>query len=142
MTPCRCSRTRAARASSPVCSAIRGFHLANGDSARTVCLIPQSAHGTNAASAVLAGMRVVVVACDDLGNVDLDDLRAKIAEHADEIAALMITYPSTHGVYEHEVRAITDAVHAAGAGLRRRCEPSTRCSATHDSVTSAGTCRT
>jgi glycine dehydrogenase len=94
--------------------AIRGYHLANGSTERTVCLIPSSAHGTNAASAVLAGMRVVVVACDDLGNVDLDDLRAKIAEHADTIAALMITYPSTHGVYEHEVRAITDAVHAAG----------------------------
>jgi glycine dehydrogenase len=94
--------------------AIRGFHLANGDTHRNVCLIPSSAHGTNAASAVLAGMRVVVVACDDLGNVDLPDLKAKIAEHADEIAALMITYPSTHGVYEHEVRAIADAVHEAG----------------------------
>ncbi len=94
--------------------AIRGYHLARGDAGRTVCLIPSSAHGTNAASAVLAGMRVVVVACDDLGNVDLDDLRAKIALHADEIAALMITYPSTHGVYEHEVISITDAVHAAG----------------------------
>jgi glycine dehydrogenase len=94
--------------------AIRGYHLANGDAQRTVCLIPSSAHGTNAASAVLAGMKVVVVACDDLGNVDLDDLRAKIEAHADTIAALMITYPSTHGVYEHEVRSITDAVHAAG----------------------------
>ena len=94
--------------------AIRGYHLANGDSQRTACLIPSSAHGTNAASAVLAGMKVVVVACDDLGNVDLDDLRAKIALHADDLAALMITYPSTHGVYEHEVRTITDAVHAAG----------------------------
>ena len=94
--------------------AIRGYHLANGDTERTVCLIPSSAHGTNAASAVLAGMRVVVVACDELGNVDLDDLRAKIAEHAGTIAALMITYPSTHGVYEHEVRAICDAVHEAG----------------------------
>jgi glycine dehydrogenase len=94
--------------------AIRGYHRSRGDVGRTVCLIPSSAHGTNAASAVLAGMRVVVVACDDLGNVDLDDLRAKIALHADEIAALMITYPSTHGVYEHEVRAICEAVHAAG----------------------------
>ncbi|WP_120337653.1 aminomethyl-transferring glycine dehydrogenase [Cryobacterium soli] len=94
--------------------AIRGFHLANGDVDRTVCLIPSSAHGTNAASAVLAGMRVVVVACDELGNVDLDDLRAKIAEHADALAALMITYPSTHGVYEHEVGAICAAVHEAG----------------------------
>ena len=94
--------------------AIRGYHHANGDTQRVACLIPSSAHGTNAASAVLAGMKVVVVACDDLGNVDLDDLRAKIAEHADTIAALMITYPSTHGVYEHEVKSITDAVHAAG----------------------------
>ncbi|MDR7190751.1 glycine dehydrogenase [Microbacterium sp. BE35] len=94
--------------------AIRGYHRANGDLDRTVCLIPSSAHGTNAASAVLAGMRVVVVACDEAGNVDLDDLRAKIAAHADELAALMITYPSTHGVYEHDVLDITQAVHDAG----------------------------
>jgi glycine dehydrogenase len=94
--------------------AIRAFHLANGDDARAVCLIPSSAHGTNAASAVLAGMRVVVVACDELGNVDLADLRAKVDEHAADLAALMVTYPSTHGVYEHEIRAVTDAVHAAG----------------------------
>jgi len=94
--------------------AIRGYHRANGDEHRTVCLIPSSAHGTNAASAVLAGMKVVVVACDELGNVDLDDLRAKIAAHADEIAALMITYPSTHGVYEHDVVDIASAVHEAG----------------------------
>ncbi len=94
--------------------AIRGYHLANGDAARTVCLIPSSAHGTNAASAVLAGMKVVVVACDDEGNVDLADLRAKVAEHAASLAALMVTYPSTHGVYEHEIRAVTQAVHDAG----------------------------
>ena len=94
--------------------AIRGYHLANGDTQRTICLIPSSAHGTNAASAVLAGMSVVVVACDEVGNVDLDDLRAKIAEHGDKLAALMITYPSTHGVYEHAVPDITAAVHAAG----------------------------
>ncbi|WP_051191667.1 aminomethyl-transferring glycine dehydrogenase [Microbacterium luticocti] len=94
--------------------AIRGYHRANGDEARTVCLIPSSAHGTNAASAVLAGMRVVVVACDDAGNVDLDDLRAKIAAHAETLAALMITYPSTHGVYEQDVVQITQAVHDAG----------------------------
>lgn len=94
--------------------AIRGYHLANGDTHRTVCLIPSSAHGTNAASAVLAGMKVVVVACDELGNVDLDDLRAKIASNAEEIAALMITYPSTHGVYEQDVVEITSAVHDAG----------------------------
>ena len=94
--------------------AIRGYHRSRGDDQRTVCLIPQSAHGTNAASAVLAGMSVVVVATDELGNVDLDDLRAKIAANADTLAALMITYPSTHGVYEHEVVAITAAVHEAG----------------------------
>ena len=94
--------------------AIRGYHRADGDLDRTVCLIPSSAHGTNAASAVLAGMKVVVVACDDAGNVDLDDLRAKIALHADALAALMITYPSTHGVYEHDVLEITQAVHDAG----------------------------
>ena len=94
--------------------AIRGFHRAAGDFERTICLIPSSAHGTNAASAVLAGMKVVVVACDDLGNVDVADLKAKIADHAAELAALMITYPSTHGVYEHEIRQITDAVHDAG----------------------------
>jgi glycine dehydrogenase len=94
--------------------AVRGYHRSRGDVHRTACLIPASAHGTNAASAVLAGMKVVVVATNELGNVDLDDLHAKIAEHAEELAALMITYPSTHGVYEHEVRAITDAVHAAG----------------------------
>jgi glycine dehydrogenase len=94
--------------------AIRGYHRERGDGHRTTCLIPASAHGTNAASAVLAGMKVVVVATNELGNVDLDDLRAKIAEHADELAALMITYPSTHGVYEHEIRGIAEAVHAAG----------------------------
>ncbi|WP_375383847.1 aminomethyl-transferring glycine dehydrogenase [uncultured Microbacterium sp.] len=94
--------------------AIRGYHRANGEVDRIVCLIPSSAHGTNAASAVLAGMKVVVVACDDAGNVDLTDLHAKIAQHADQLAALMITYPSTHGVYEHEVLAITQAVHDAG----------------------------
>ncbi|WP_437584592.1 aminomethyl-transferring glycine dehydrogenase [Paramicrobacterium sp. CJ85] len=94
--------------------AIRGYHRANGDDQRTVCLIPSSAHGTNAASAVLAGMKVVVVACDDNGNVDLADLRAKVESHADALAALMITYPSTHGVYEHDVVQITQAVHDAG----------------------------
>ncbi|PCN49460.1 glycine dehydrogenase (aminomethyl-transferring) [Curtobacterium sp. 'Ferrero'] len=94
--------------------AIRGYHLANGDTERTVCLIPSSAHGTNAASAVLAGMRVVVVACDEDGNVDLDDLRAKTAQHGEQLAALMITYPSTHGVYEHDITDITAAVHDAG----------------------------
>ncbi len=94
--------------------AIRGYHHARGEGHRTVCLIPSSAHGTNAASAVLAGMQVVVVACNDQGDVDLDDLNAKIQEHGSNLAALMVTYPSTHGVYEHGIREITDAVHAAG----------------------------
>ncbi len=94
--------------------AIRGYHRSRGEFQRTVCLIPSSAHGTNAASAVLAGMKVVVVACDELGNVDLGDLREKIAAHAGELAALMITYPSTHGVYEHEVTEICRLVHDAG----------------------------
>jgi glycine dehydrogenase len=93
---------------------IRSWHLANGDQHRDVCLIPSSAHGTNAASAVMAGMRVVVVACDSDGNVDLADLRAKVREHADDLSALMITYPSTHGVFEEEVGEICDAVHDAG----------------------------
>jgi glycine dehydrogenase len=94
--------------------AIRGYHLANGATERNVCLIPSSAHGTNAASAVLAGMKVVVVATNALGNVDLDDLHAKIDQHREQLAALMITYPSTHGVYEHEVKDICKAIHDAG----------------------------
>ncbi|MFN8019485.1 MAG: aminomethyl-transferring glycine dehydrogenase [Acidimicrobiales bacterium] len=94
--------------------AIREYHRSRGDEQRDLCLIPSSAHGTNAASAVMAGMRVVVVACDDAGNVDLDDLRAKIAEHGDALAALMITYPSTHGVFEEAVADICAAVHDAG----------------------------
>ena len=94
--------------------AIRAYHLSRGDDHRDICLIPSSAHGTNAASAVMAGMRVVVVACRPNGDVDLDDLRAKIADHAERLAAIMITYPSTHGVYEHEVADICAAVHDAG----------------------------
>jgi glycine dehydrogenase len=94
--------------------AIRSWHRSRGDVDRTVCLIPSSAHGTNAASAVMAGMRVVVVACDDDGNVEVDDLRAKLAAHGSELAALMITYPSTHGVFEEAVVEICDLVHAAG----------------------------
>jgi glycine dehydrogenase len=94
--------------------AIRGYHRSRGETQREVCLIPSSAHGTNAASAVMAGMRVVVVACDEAGNVDLGDLRAKIDQHADRLAAIMITYPSTHGVFETEVQEICAAVHDAG----------------------------
>ena len=94
--------------------AIAAYHRSRGEEHRDVCLIPASAHGTNAASAVMAGMRVVVVATAPTGDVDLDDLRARIAEHRDALAALMITYPSTHGVYEADVRAVCDAVHSAG----------------------------
>jgi glycine dehydrogenase len=94
--------------------AIRGYHRARGDEQRDVCLIPSSAHGTNAASAVMAGMRVVVVACDEYGNVDLGDLRARLSEHAEHVAALMITYPSTHGVFEASVGEICALVHEAG----------------------------
>ncbi|MDR3658982.1 MAG: aminomethyl-transferring glycine dehydrogenase [Mycobacterium sp.] len=94
--------------------AIRGYHEARGESGRNICLIPSSAHGTNAASAAMVGMKVVVVACRENGDVDLDDLRAKVAEHASDLAALMITYPSTHGVYEHDVVDICAAVHDAG----------------------------
>lgn len=94
--------------------AIRGYHRANGDLQRTVCLIPSSAHGTNAASAVMAGMSVVVVATDEIGDVDIEDLKAKIAQHRDHLAALMITYPSTHGVFEEAVTEICALVHEAG----------------------------
>ncbi len=94
--------------------AIRSYHRDRGEAERNVCLIPSSAHGTNAASAAMAGMRVIVVACDDAGNVDLDDLRAKVAEHHDALAALMVTYPSTHGVFEDAIREICDVVHEAG----------------------------
>ncbi|MFM6968314.1 MAG: aminomethyl-transferring glycine dehydrogenase [Microbacteriaceae bacterium] len=94
--------------------AIRGYHLSRGDDHRVTCLIPSSAHGTNAASAVLAGMKVVVVECMDNGDVDIDDLNSKITENRDTLAALMVTYPSTHGVYEHGICTITDAVHEAG----------------------------
>ena len=94
--------------------AIRGFHRANGESHRDICLIPSSAHGTNAASAVMAGMKVVVVACDTAGNVDMDDLRSKIDEHRTALAALMVTYPSTHGVYEDTITEICQLIHDAG----------------------------
>jgi glycine dehydrogenase len=93
---------------------IRAYHRSRGDHERNVCLIPVSAHGTNPASAILAGMRVVVVACDSHGNIDLDDLRAKIAEHGPHLAALMVTYPSTHGVFEESIREICAEVHGAG----------------------------
>ena len=94
--------------------AIRAYHRDRGDLQRTVCLIPSSAHGTNAASAVMVGMDVVVVACDENGNVDLDDVRAKIDAVGDRLAAIMITYPSTHGVFESAVGELCEMVHLAG----------------------------
>jgi hypothetical protein len=94
--------------------AIRGYHLSRGDHQRNVCLIPASAHGTNAASAVLAGMKVVVVATAADGTIDHADLYAKIEAHKDVLSAIMITYPSTHGVYDADVREVCDAIHAAG----------------------------
>ncbi|WP_406069736.1 aminomethyl-transferring glycine dehydrogenase [Micromonospora sp. NBC_01638] len=94
--------------------AIRAFHHSRGEAHRDVCLIPSSAHGTNAASAVMAGMRVVVVACDEDGNVDLVDLDAKIDKHRDALAGIMVTYPSTHGVYETGIASLCAKVHDAG----------------------------
>ncbi len=93
---------------------IRAFHRDRGETRRDVCLIPSSAHGTNPASAVMAGMKVVVVRCDEQGNVDVGDLRAKATEHADRLAALMVTYPSTHGVFEPGIRDICAIVHENG----------------------------
>jgi glycine dehydrogenase len=94
--------------------AIRGYHKSRGEGGRNVCLIPVSAHGTNPASAVLAGFKVVAVACDARGNVDLADLRARVAEHRADLGALMVTYPSTHGVFEEGIREMCKAVHEAG----------------------------
>ena len=94
--------------------AIRGYHRSRGDDQRNICLIPTSAHGTNPASAVMAGMQVVLVATTDEGEIDLDDLRAKATEHASDLAALMITYPSTHGVFEETVGEVCAIVHDHG----------------------------
>lgn len=94
--------------------AIRGYHLDRGESQRNVALIPSSAHGTNPASAVMSGMKVVIVACDDQGNIDVEDLKAKATDHKDELAALMVTYPSTHGVFEESIVDICDIIHQYG----------------------------
>src|SRR5712672_385724 len=94
--------------------AIRGYHAARGEPHRKVCLIPSSAHGTNPASAAMVGMEVVVVACDARGDVDVDDLRARAERHSKDLAAVMITYPSTHGVFEEHIREICDIVHGHG----------------------------
>lgn len=94
--------------------AIRAYHRSRGEAHRDICLIPESAHGTNPASAQMCGMTVVVTKCDANGNVDVDDIRAKAEKYSDRLAALMITYPSTHGVFEEDVVAICEAVHAHG----------------------------
>jgi len=94
--------------------AIKRYHESRGDSARDICLIPSSAHGTNPASAAMAGMRVVIVGCDELGNVDIEDLRQKAERHADQLSALMVTYPSTHGVFEEGIREICNITHQYG----------------------------
>ena len=94
--------------------AIRGYHESRGDSQRNVCLIPSSAHGTNPASAQMCGMKVVVVKCDEQGNVDVADLQAKAEKHADNLAAIMVTYPSTHGVFEEQIMEVCDIVHQHG----------------------------
>ncbi len=93
---------------------IRAYHRDRGEGHRNVCLIPQSAHGTNPASAIMAGLKVVVVKCDDAGNIDVADLRAKVETHGENLAALMVTYPSTHGVFESSIREVCDIIHQAG----------------------------
>ena len=93
---------------------IRAYHAARGESHRNICLIPNSAHGTNPASAVMAGMKVVVVGCDKHGNIDVVDMRAKAEQHSENLGALMITYPSTHGVFESSVLEVTETIHAHG----------------------------
>ena len=113
-TPCRCSRTPGSQGELAGLLAIRAYHRSRGEDHRDVCLIPSSAHGTNAASAAMAGMRVVVVRCTDDGDVDLDDLHAKLDEHRDRVSTLMVTYPSTHGVFEEAIVDVCAAVHDAG----------------------------
>ncbi len=94
--------------------AIHSYHESRGDFDRNICLIPSSAHGTNPASAVMAGMKVVIVKCDESGNIDIDDLEVKVEKHAQKLSAIMVTYPSTHGVFEVEIKQICDIIHNAG----------------------------
>ncbi len=94
--------------------AIHSYHQSRGDHDRNICLIPSSAHGTNPASAVMAGMKVVIVKCDEAGNIDINDLKTKVEKHEDKLAAIMVTYPSTHGVFEVEIKNICDIIHNAG----------------------------
>ena len=93
---------------------IRAYHISNGQGHRKICLIPTSAHGTNPASAVMAGMEVVLIKCDELGNIDLIDLKEKGQLHSKNLAALMVTYPSTHGVFEENIKEITSIIHDFG----------------------------
>src|SRR6056297_3626994 len=93
---------------------IRGYHIANNDAQRNVTIVPSSAHGTNPASAVMAGMEVVITKCDNQGNIDLEDLRDKVEKNKDNLAALMVTYPSTHGVFEEDIQEICDEIHQNG----------------------------
>jgi glycine dehydrogenase len=95
--------------------AIHAYHDSRGDSHRNICLIPSSAHGTNPASAVMAGMQVVIIKCDESGNIDINDLQIKAEKHANNLAAIMVTYPSTHGVFEVEIQKVCDIIHAKGA---------------------------
>jgi glycine dehydrogenase len=97
--------------------AIQGYHASRGESHRTICLVPSSAHGTNPASAQMVGLEVVVIGCDADGNIDLDDLKQKLEIHGDQLSCLMITYPSTHGVFETEVKTVCDLVHAKGGQI-------------------------
>ena len=94
--------------------AIKSYHESKGDNNRNICLIPSSAHGTNPASAVMCGMKVVIVKCDESGNIDVTDLEAKVAKHSENLAAIMVTYPSTHGVFEVEITKVCEIVHNAG----------------------------
>ena len=92
---------------------IRAYHISNNQGHRKICLIPTSAHGTNPC-AVMAGMEVVLIKCDELGNIDLNDLKNKVKIHAENLAALMVTYPSTHGVFEENIKEITSIIHQSG----------------------------
>ena len=121
--PSRCSRTPVRRANTPACSRSAAITQSRGEAHRNVCLIPTSAHGTNPASAVMAGFRVVPVRCLDDGDIDLADLRAKADAHSKDLAALMVTYPSTHGVFETTIREIcADRPRARRPGLHGRRE--------------------
>ena len=93
---------------------VRAYHQYNGNTERNICLIPESAHGTNPASAVMAGMQVIVIKCDESGNIDVGDLKQKAEENKESLSALMITYPSTHGVFEETISDICDIIHEFG----------------------------